>query len=190
MELLKQRIRKDGRVLPGNILKVSNFLNHQIDVELLDKMGEEFVRRFADCKIDRVLTIEASGIAVAYPVARALKVPMVFCKKNKTKNVDEGVYSVEIHSFTHGRDYTVVCSKDYLPAGENVLIIDDFLANGCALEGLADLIRQAGSTPVGAGIVIEKGFQDGGKLLREKGLRVESLAIIESMSPETGCIFR
>lgn len=189
MEQLKQRIVSDGRVLPGNILKVSSFLNHQIDVDLLDAMGEEFVRLFAGGKVTKILTIEASGIAIACSAARAFHVPVVFCKKNRSSNVPEDVYSVTVHSYTHGNDNTVIVSKEFINKDDSVLIIDDFLANGAALEGLVSLVNAAGAKVVGAGIAIEKGFQDGGKRLREQGLHVESLAIIESMSPEKGITF-
>ncbi len=190
MEKLKQRIRTEGKVLSADILKVNSFLNHQIDVELLDSMGAEFARRFSDEKITRVLTIESSGIAIAYPVARELKVPLVFAKKTKSKNLDGAVYSAVVHSFTRGTDYDVEVSKDFIKPGDRVLIIDDFLANGAALEGLSSIISAAGAVCVGAGIAIEKGSQPGGKLLREKGMRIESLAIVESMSPEEGVTFR
>jgi len=183
MEQLEKKIREEGKVLEGNILKVSGFLNHQIDVEFLDQMAAEIVRLFAGKKITRVLTIEASGIAIACAVARLLKVPAVFCKKEKTSNVPEGVYSVEIHSFTHNKDYNVIVSKEYIEKGDSVIIVDDFLANGCALEGLAALIEQAGAEVVGAGICIEKGFQHGGDRLREKGMDIQSLAIVEKMYP-------
>ena len=190
MENLKNRINKDGKVLPGNILKVSSFLNHQIDIEFLDSLAEEIIRRFSGTKINKVMTVESSGIAIACSVARLLKVPAVFCKKNKSSNVPEDVYSTVIHSFTHGKDYTVVVSKEFLNKGDSVLVVDDFLANGCALEGLISLITDAGAEFAGAGIIIEKGFQGGGDKLREKGLKIESLAIVERMSPEEGVIFR
>ena len=190
MENLKNRINKDGKVLPGNILKVSSFLNHQIDIEFLDSLAEEIIRRFSGTKINKVMTVESSGIAIACSVARLLKVPAVFCKKNKSSNVPEDVYSTVIHSFTHGKDYTVVVSKEFLNKGDYVLVVDDFLANGCALEGLISLITDAGAEFAGAGIIIEKGFQGGGDKLRAKGLKIESLAIVERMSPEEGVIFR
>ena len=190
MENLKNRINKDGKVLPGNILKVSSFLNHQIDIEFLDSLAEEIIRRFSGTKINKVMTVESSGIAIACSVARLLKVPAVFCKKNKSSNVPEDVYSTVIHSFTHGKDYTVVVSKEFLNKGDSVLVVDDFLANGCALEGLISLITDAGAEFAGAGIIIEKGFQGGGDKLRAKGLKIESLAIVEKMSPEEGVIFR
>ena len=190
MENLKNRINKDGKVLPGNILKVSSFLNHQIDIEFLDSLAEEIIRRFSGTKINKVMTVESSGIAIACSVARLLKVPAVFCKKNKSSNVPEDVFSTVIHSFTHGKDYTVVVSKEFLNKGDSVLVVDDFLANGCALEGLISLIADAGADFAGAGIIIEKGYQGGGDKLRAKGLKIESLAIVERMSPEEGVIFR
>lgn len=195
MELLKERIRKDGLVLPGNILKVSSFLNHQIDVDLLDKMGEEFARRYQGIPITRILTIEASGIAVACAVARHFKyngksVPVVFAKKHKSGNVPDDCLITPVHSYTHGKTYDVMVSKQYLRPEDTVLLIDDFLANGSALSGLINLVEGAGAKLAGAGIVIEKGFQTGGQLLREEGIRIESLAIVDSMDPETGVVFR
>lgn len=195
MELLKERIRKDGLVLPGNILKVSSFLNHQIDVDLLDKMGEEFARRYQGIPITRILTIEASGIAVACAAARHFKyngksVPVVFAKKHKSGNVPDDCLITPVHSYTHGKTYDVMVSKQYLRPEDTVLLIDDFLANGSALSGLINLVEGAGAKLAGAGIVIEKGFQTGGQLLREEGIRIESLAIVDSMDPETGVVFR
>lgn len=190
MVQLEERIRKDGRVLSKDILKVSSFLNHQIDVQLLDDMAEEFARIFSDTKITKVLTIESSGIAIACAVARVLKVPVVFCKKTLTTNINDDVFSTPIHSFTHGRDYNVIVTKDFVRPEDHILIVDDFLANGCALEGLANLVRAAGATLVGAGIAIEKGFQDGGNKLRSSGMRVESLAIVDAMDPVDGISFR
>ena len=181
MELLEQRIEQDGQVLPGNILKVSNFLNHQIDTNLLDQMGTEFHRLYADTKITKVITIEPSGIAVAYPVAREFGVPLVFAKKHQSKNVDEDVYCAQVFSFTHGNTNNVVISKKYINKDDKVLLVDDFLANGKALEGLISLVEQAGAKVQGICIAIEKGFQDGGKNIREKGYRVESLAIVENV---------
>lgn len=188
MELLEKRILKDGTVLPGNILKVGSFLNHQLDVDLLDAMGAEFARLYQNQKITKILTIEASGIAIACFAARYFKldnncsVPVVFAKKNKTNNVNSDVYSTQIQSFTHGKTYDVIISKQFLNAKDRVLIIDDFLANGCALQGLIKLVQDAGATVVGAGIAIEKGFQTGGQKIRSQGTRVESLAIIDSMT--------
>ena len=189
MEKLKNRIREDGIVLDGNILKVSSFLNHQIDVALLDDMAAEIIRLFKGKNITKVLTIESSGIAIACAVARILKVPAVFCKKNKSSNVPEDVHCVKIHSFTHNKDFNVIVSKQFISNEDSILVVDDFLANGCALEGLAALIEAAGAEFVGAGICIEKGFQGGGDRLREKGLNIQSLAIVESMD-EDGIKFR
>ena len=190
MELLEERIRKDGQVLPGNILKVSSFLNHQIDVELLDALGEEFARLYKDVPVTKILTIESSGIAVACSVARALKVPVVFAKKHQSSNVNEDVYVTSVWSFTHSCNYNVVVSKKYLSSDDKVLLVDDFLANGSALAGLVDLAESAGAKVQGACIVIEKGFQDGGEKLRAKGVRIESLAIIERMNADGTIDFR
>jgi xanthine phosphoribosyltransferase len=189
MERLKQRISKDGVVLPGNILKVSSFLNHQIDVSLLDDMAQEFAQRFSGERITRILTVEASGIAIACSVARVFQVPVVFAKKHQSGNIPGDVFTTTVQSFTHGKTYDIVVSKQFIAPDDSVLIIDDFLANGCAVEGLAAIVRSAGASLTGAGIVIEKGFQNGGARLRQSGIRVESLAIIASMSPETGVIF-
>jgi len=182
MELLKQRIKKDGVVKPGNVLKVDSFLNHQMDIELINKMGEEFKRRFAGEEITKILTIEASGIGIACIAAQYFNVPVVFAKKSKSINLDGESYVTKVESFTHKRVYDVILSKKFLSPDDKVLLIDDFLANGCALMGLIDIIDTCGATLVGAGIVIEKGFQEGGKALREKGVRIESLAIIEEMT--------
>jgi len=190
MDLLKERIRKDGTVLAGNILKVGNFLNHQIDTDLLDKIGQEFVRLYEGVPVTKVLTVEASGIAIACAVARLLHVPVVFAKKNKTGNVNDDCYVTSVYSFTHAKTYNVIVSKQFLHADDKLLLVDDFLANGSALSGLVDLGKQAGAVIQGACIVIEKGFQEGGKLLRDAGLRIESLAIIDSMSVENGITFR
>lgn len=191
MKLLEERIRKDGVVKPGNVLKVDSFLNHQMDVELFNEMGKEFKRLFADRPINKILTIEASGIGIACVVAQHFNVPVVFAKKAKSINLDGEMLSTKIESFTHKRVYDVIVSKKFLNADDHVLVIDDFLANGCAVEGLIDLIQGAGATIEGVGIAIEKGFQRGGDILREKGLRVESLAILESMNDETGeIVFR
>ncbi len=181
MKLLEERILTDGRVLPGNVLKVDSFLNHQIDPFLLDKMGEEFYRLYGDCGVNKILTIEASGIAIATVTALKFGVPFVFAKKNQTKNLAGGVYTSKVTSYTHGRVYDIVVSQSYIRPGDRVLIIDDFLANGKALEGLIDIVNQAGAQVVGAGIAIEKTFQPGGKELREKGVRVESLAMVKSL---------
>ncbi len=181
MQLLQERILRDGVVRAGNVLKVDSFLNHQMDVALFDEMGKEFYRRFANESITKILTVEASGIGIACLAAVHFGVPVVFAKKTQTSNIDPDVYAAPVHSFTHGKDYTVRVSKQYLSDADRVLLIDDFLANGEALRGLASIVEQAGATLCGAGIAIEKGFQDGGKQLRESGMRVESLAIIDSM---------
>ena len=186
MKLLEERILKDGTVKAGGVLKVDSFLNHQIDVELFNKMGEEFKQLFADRPINKILTIEASGIGIACIVAQHFGVPVVCAKKAKSINLDGDTYVTKIQSFTHQRVYDVIVSKKFLSADDHVLIIDDFLANGCAVDGLIDLIRSAGATVEGVGIAIEKGFQEGGKRIRAKGIRVESLAIIESMDDVTG----
>ncbi len=188
MKLLEERIRKDGVVKKGNVLKVDSFLNHQMDVELFDEMGKEFRRLFADKPINKILTIEASGIGIACVVAQHFHVPVVFAKKTQSINIDGEVYSTQIESFTHKRVYNVIVSQKYITPEDHILIIDDFLANGCAVNGLIELIHSAGATVEGVGIAIEKGQQIGGRLLREKGLQVESLAIIESMDDETGKI--
>lgn len=190
MELLKQRILKDGKLRDGNVLKVDSFLNHQMDVKLFSEMGKEFKRRFSDCEINKILTIEASGIGIACIAAEIFDVPVVFAKKSQSKNIDGEVYTSKVHSFTHGRIYDIIVSKEYLGADDKVLIIDDFLANGAALMGLSKLVEDSGAELVGAGICIEKGFQPGGKMLRDSGLRIESLAIIDYMSVEEGIKFR
>ena len=191
MKALEDRIRKDGIVKPGNVLKVDSFLNHQMDVNLFAQMGEEWKRLFADQKIDKILTIEASGIGMAGVVAQHFGVPVVFAKKAQSVNIDGEVYATKVESFTKKRVYDVIVSKKYLKPGEKILIIDDFLANGCAVAGLIDLIQNAGAQVVGVGIAIEKGFQVGGKNIREQGIRLESLAIVESMNAETGeIVFR
>ena len=186
MNFLEQRILKDGVVKAGNVLKVDSFLNHQMDVALLKAMGQEFHRRFAHKKITKVLTIESSGIAVAYPVAEAFGVPMVFAKKAKSINIDGDVYVAEVPSFTHKVTNQVIVSKKFLSSEDHVLIIDDFLANGYALQGLISLVEAADATVEGLGIAIEKGFQIGGRVIRNPGYHLESLAIVESMSAETG----
>ncbi|MCD8123259.1 MAG: xanthine phosphoribosyltransferase [Clostridiales bacterium] len=188
MELLKERIRRDGKVKPGNVLKVDQFLNHQMDTDLFMEIGREFKRRFSDVEVNKILTIEASGIGIACVAAQSFHVPVVFAKKTQTKNIAGDVYTTRVESFTHGRIYDVIVSKEYLGPGDKVLLIDDFLANGKALEGLIDLVKEAGAELVGAGIVIEKGFQIGGDIIRKKGVRLESLAIVESMDAETGKI--
>lgn len=182
MKLLKDRILKDGIVKPGNVLKVDSFLNHQMDIELINEIGKEFRRRFSSDKITKILTIEASGIGIACIVAQYFHVPVVFAKKAQSINIDGEVYHTKVESFTHKRSYDVILSKKFLEPSDHVLLIDDFLANGCALLGLIDLVKEAGASIEGAGIVIEKGFQNGGTLIREQGIRLESLAIISSMS--------
>lgn len=181
MELLKQRILKDGQVLGNDILKVDSFLNHQMDVQLFNEMGKEFFRLFAHKKVTKILTIESSGIGIACIAAQYFNVPVVFAKKTEAKNLDSHTYLAEVFSFTKGKTYSVRVSQKYINPNDIVLIIDDFLANGKAALGLADIVGQAGAQVAGIGIAIEKGFQDGGKLLREKGLEVQSLAIVQSM---------
>ena len=183
MKLLEERILSDGKVLPGGILKVDNFLNHQIDTALLWEMAQEFHRLFGGEGVNKILTIEASGIAIAAVTGVVFGCPMVFAKKSKTKNLSDRVWSAEVESFTHGNKNTVLVSKDYLRPGDRVLIVDDFLATGAALIGLKSLCEQAGAAVVGAGIAIEKAFQPGGRRIREKGVRVESLARLASMEP-------
>ena len=191
MQLLEERIRRDGIVKPGNVLKVDSFLNHQMDVELFNEMGKEFRRLFPSEKINKILTIEASGIGIACIAAQYFHVPVVFAKKSQSINLDGDQYTTKVESFTHKRVYDVIVAKKFLGKEEHVLIIDDFLANGCAVAGLIDLVMSAGATVEGVGIAVEKGFQEGGKLLRNKGVRVESLAIVESMDAKTGeIVFR
>ena len=181
MKLLEERIKKDGIIKEGNVLKVDSFLNHQMDIELFDQIGAEFKKRFADKNINKILTIEASGIGIACIVAKHFHVPVVFAKKTQSINIDGEVYSTKIESFTHKKVYDVIVSKKYIGPEDHILIIDDFLANGCAMEGLIDLVQSAGATVEGIGIVIEKGQQKGGDMIRSKGLHLESLAIIEDM---------
>ena len=191
MQLLQDRIRKDGKIKEGNVLKVDSFLNHQMDIQLFEEIGKEFKRRFEGEKINKILTIEASGIGIACVVAQSFGVPVVFAKKNQTKNIAGDVYTTKVESFTHGRVYDIIVAKEFLGKGDRVLLIDDFLANGMALEGLAELVQLSGAELVGAGIVIEKGFQQGCDLLRSQGIRIESLAIIDSMNEKTGeIVFR
>ncbi|MFT3984985.1 MAG: xanthine phosphoribosyltransferase [Lachnospiraceae bacterium] len=191
MKLLEDRIRRDGVIRPGNILKVDSFLNHQMDIPLFCELGREFQKRFATENITKILTIEASGIGIACIVAQYFKVPVLFAKKSKTKNIAGDVYTSKVESFTHGRVYDIIVSRQFLGPMDRVLIIDDFLANGKALEGLVQLVEDADATLVGAGIAIEKGFQVGGDMIRAKGIHLESLAIIESMDDVTGeIIFR
>ena len=182
MKLLEDRIRKDGLIREGNVLKVDSFINHQMDIKLFEEMAKEWKRLFADKKINKILTIEASGIGIAAIVAREFNVPVVFAKKSKSINLDDNNFSTKIQSFTHSKIYDVIVSKKFLSPEDHILIIDDFLANGCALLGLTDLVESAGATVEGIGIAIEKGFQQGGKIIREKGYQLESLAIVESMN--------
>ncbi len=189
MELMEQKIRKEGKVLPGGILKVGSFLNQQIDTGFLSQVGAEIARLFQGTGVSKVLTIESSGIAIGAAAGMAMGVPLVFAKKHKTSNVDGNVYSTVVHSYTHNADYTVMVSSDYLLPSDRVLLVDDFLANGKALMGLIDLVNQAGAELVGAACAIEKGFQGGGDALRKMGIRVESLAIIDEMS-DTDIRFR
>ncbi len=191
MKLLEDRILKDGIVKEGNVLKVDSFLNHQMDIDLFNEMGKEWKRLFEKEDINKILTIEASGIGIAAVVAQYFKVPVVFAKKTQSINLDGQSYTAKVESFTKKKVTDVIVSKKYLNPGDNILIIDDFLANGCAVNGLIQIINESGATLKGVGIAIEKGFQDGGRLLREKGVRVESLAIIESMDAATGnVVFR
>lgn len=190
MKLLEERIVRDGKIKAGNVLKVDSFLNHQIDVALLNKMGEEFKRLFGAEQITKILTIEASGIGIACIAAQHFGVPVVFAKKTQTKNIAGDTYKSRVESFTHGRVYDIIVSKEFLRPEDRVLIIDDFLAKGSALNGLSQLVIDAGATLVGAGIAIEKGFQEGGALIRGKGIRVESLAIVESMTDDGQITFR
>lgn len=189
MKLLEERIKKDGIVKPGNVLKVDSFLNHQMDVELFNEMAAEWKRLFAGDSINKILTIEASGIGLACIAAQHFKVPVVFAKKAVNVNIDGDVYATQVESFTKKKIYNVVVSKKFLNSDDRVLVIDDFLANGCAVTGLINIIHEAGATVAGVGIAIEKGFQIGGKLLRENGIHVESLAIVDGMNPESGEIY-
>ena len=191
MKLLEDRIRRDGVVKEGNVLKVYRFLNPQMDIELFQEIGKEFKRRFANENVNKILTIEASGIGIACIAAESFHVPVVFAKKTQTKNIAGEVYTTQVESFTHGRIYDIIVSKEFLGKGDRVLLIDDFLANGKALEGLAQLVQESGAELVGAGVVIEKGFQRGGDAIRAKGIHLESLAIVESMNDKTGeIVFR
>lgn len=186
MKLLEERIRKDGTVKEGNVLKVDSFLNHQMDIDLFNEMGKEWARLYAGCPITKILTVEASGIGIACVAAQHFGVPVVFAKKTQSLNIDGEVYSTKIQSFTHKRVYDVIVSKKFIKPEDHILIIDDFLANGCALEGLLEIVHAAGATVEGIGIAVEKGFQKGGDMIRAKGVRVESLAIVESMDAATG----
>ena len=190
MDLLKERIVKDGRVMAGNVLKVDSFLNHQMDIELFFEIGKEFYRLFQNCGVNKILTIEASGIGIACVTAQFFHVPVVFAKKNPTKNIQGEVHTSRVESFTHGKTYDIIVSKRFLGPNDRVLLIDDFLAKGSALLGLIDLVHKAGASLAGAGIVIEKGFQEGGALVRAHGVHLESLAIVDSMSEAKGVIFR
>lgn len=189
MNCLEKRILKDGIVKPGNVLKVDSFLNHQMDINLLDEMGKEFYERFKEKKVDKVVTIESSGIAIAFAVARYFDVPVVFAKKAKSVNIDGEVYVAEVESFTHKIKNQVIVSKRFINEGENILVVDDFLANGCALQGLISIIKQAKAKVVGIGIAIEKGFQPGGTIIRNLGYHLESLAIVDGMNADTNEIF-
>lgn len=188
MNFLEERILKDGIVKEGNVLKVDSFLNHQMDVKLFDEIGAEFKRRFDGVQVDKILTIEASGIGIACMVARHFDVPVIFAKKSKSVNIDGDVFVAEVESFTHKCKNQIMVSKKFLKPGENILIIDDFLANGCALQGLISIVSSAGANVAGIGIVIEKGFQQGGQIIRNLGYHLESLAIVEEMNAETGDI--
>ena len=189
MEALKRKIAAEGKIGEGNVLKVDSFVNHQIDVKFMCEVGKEFKRRFAGKPINKILTIEASGIGIACMAARHFGVPVVFAKKSKSINIDGDVYAAEVESFTHRCKNMVIVSKKYLTKEDNVLIIDDFLANGCALQGLISIVDQAGGTVEGIGIAVEKGFQVGGQIIRNLGYQLESLAIVESMNSDTGEIF-
>lgn len=189
MNFLEKRIVEDGVVKEGNILKVDSFLNHQMDISLFDEMGEEYKRRFAGKQINKILTIEASGIGIACIVAKHFGVPIVFAKKSKSVNIDGEMYVAEVESFTHKCKNQVIVSKKFLTEDDHVLIIDDFLANGCALQGLISIVQEAGGTVDGIGIAIEKGFQSGGKIIRNLGYQLESLAIIDGMDASTGDVF-
>ena len=189
MNFLEERILKDGIVKPGNVLKVDSFLNHQMDISLLDEMGKEFHKRFSDKKITKILTIEASGIAIACCAAKYFNVPVVFAKKSKSINIDGDMYVTEVESFTHKNINKVIVSKRFISKDDSVLIIDDFLANGCALKGLINIVDMAGASVAGIGIAIEKGFQVGGNMIREMGYQLESLAIVESMDADTGMVY-
>lgn len=188
MKLLEERIKKDGIIRQGNVLKVDSFINHQMDIELFGEMAKEWKRLFAKKPVNKILTIEASGIGIAAIVAKEFGVPVVFAKKSKSINLDQDNFTTKIHSFTHGKDYEVIVSKKFLTPDDHVLIIDDFLANGCALIGLLELVEDAGATVEGIGIAIEKGFQQGGSIIRKKGIQLESLAIVESMNDQDGTI--
>ena len=188
MKLLEERIQKDGIVKPGNVLKVDSFINHQMDIELISEMGKEWKRLFADKPINKILTIEASGIGIACIAAMHFHVPVVFAKKTKSINLEGEMYTAEVESFTHKNKNQVIVSKKFLDENDHVLIIDDFLANGCALQGLIQIVQSAGATVEGIGIAVEKGFQPGGRIIRNLGYQLESLAIVDAMDDETGKI--
>ncbi|WP_297998244.1 xanthine phosphoribosyltransferase [Phascolarctobacterium succinatutens] len=188
MKLLEEKILKDGVIKSGNVLKVDSFLNHQIDVPFVAELGKELQRQFADRPINKILTIEASGIGIACVAAMYFQVPVVFAKKSSGSNMDKDVYFTQIYSYTHSKMNDVVVSKRFLSKDDHVLIIDDFLANGCALEGLIDIVRQSGGTVEGVGVAVEKGFQGGGDKLRAAGVNLHSLAIIESMDAKTNSV--
>lgn len=191
MKLLEERIRTHGKIREGGVLKVDSFLNHQMDIDLINEIGKEFFRRFSDAGVSKILTIEASGIGIACIAAQYFHVPVVFAKKNKTKNIAGDVFTAKVESFTHGKTYDIMVSRQFLGPKDRILLIDDFLANGKAMEGLANIVQESGAFLAGAGIVIEKGFQPGGRLLRERGIRLESLAVVESMDEKAGeLIFR
>ena len=189
MELLEQRIRQDGKVKGTSILKVDSFLNHQMDIELFSQMGQEFFRLFGDCGVNKILTIEASGIGMACVTAQYFHCPVVFAKKSMSSNISDHVYSAPVKSFTHGNQYNAIVSKEYLHPEDRILVIDDFLATGEALRGLFSLVQQSGATLIGAGIAVEKAFQPGGAQLRSEGYRIESLARVAAMSEEGGVVF-
>ena len=189
MKLLEERIRRDGRVQGSDVLKVDSFLNHQMDVALFQELGREFKRLFDGCGVTKILTIEASGIGIACVTAQFFACPVIFAKKSRTKNIAGDVYTSKVESFTHGKVYDIIVSKEFLLPSDQVLLIDDFLANGSALQGLIQLVREAGATLVGAGVCVEKAFQPGGGLIRSMGVRVEALARVQSMSQESGVIF-
>ena len=184
MKLLEDRIRKDGKIKGGDVLKVDSFLNHQMDVGLFQEIGKEFYRLYGDCGVTKILTIEASGIGIACVAAQFFGCPVIFAKKNKTKNIAGDVYTSKVESFTHGKVYDIIVAKEFLLPTDRVLLIDDFLANGSALQGLINLVRDAGAELVGAGICVEKAFQPGGNLIRNMGVRVESLAKVKSMGED------
>jgi len=189
MKEMQEKILAEGKVIPGGILKVGSFLNQQIDTDFLKKMGQEIAELYKNEQVDKILTIEASGISIAVAAGMEIGVPVVFAKKHLTSNVDGAFYSANVHSFTRDEDYSVVVSRDFLSEGERILLVDDFLANGQALNGLLSLVKQAGAEPVGVAVAIEKCFQGGGDEIRERGIRVEALAAIESMSSD-GIVFR